>query len=118
MQPITFPDDGNCVATGGNGNGLTAEVLIETAKKSTHRTPGKGCIKYGERQEIRFTAGGTFYTDQKVAFTKPLSAGYMGPSSIIFSSPALHRDETITLVFNDDNGATWLFELSVRAACG
>ncbi len=117
MQPITFPDDGNCVATGGNGNGLTAEVLIETAKKSTYRNPGKGCIQYGERQEIRFKSGGNFYTDQKVAFAKPLSAGYMGPSSILFSSPALSRDETITLVFNDDNGSTWLFELSVRPAC-
>jgi hypothetical protein len=115
MQPITFPDDGNCVAT--SGNDLQAEALIKTASKSTHRTPGKGCIKYGERQEIRFKSGGTFYTNQKIAFAKPLSSGYMGPASTIFSSPALSRDETITLVFNDDNGSTWLFELSVRPAC-
>jgi hypothetical protein len=117
MQPITFPDDGFCISTNGDGSGTATAEVAFVAKKSPQRTAGKGCIKYGESQEIRFNAPGYFYTDRRIAFTKPLPEGSLEASSVIFSSHAVHRDETITLVFNDDNGSTWIFELSVRAAC-
>jgi hypothetical protein len=121
MQPITFPDDGFCVSTGGDGSGdgggTASPDVVFAAKKSSHRPAGKGCIQYGESQEIRFKGAGNFYTDRRVAFTKPLPEGYLEASSVVFSSHAVYRDETITLVFNDDNGSTWIFELSVRAVC-
>jgi hypothetical protein len=117
MQPITFPDDGFCISTNGDGSGTASTDVVMAARKSPHRPAGKGCIQYGESQEIRFSAPGYFYTDRRIAFTKPLPEGSLGASSVIFSSHAVHRDETITLVFNDENGSTWIFELSVRAAC-
>ena len=95
MQPITFPLDSKKAE-----HPATNEPTDDKTAK-THT--GKGTIKSGEFQEIKFQDGGTLDHDNGNAFVKGLAKGYCGAGTVLFASAASNTPQSVRLTFDDDD---------------